>query len=950
MNTTLTSSGSSILRLFIVCLFGFALASCDDSADQNVEGLMKRAIEQRDQGKLRASVIDLKAVLQKDPKNAAARLMLGEIYLGIGDARTAEKELKVARELGANAADIHTMLGRARLLRGDYKGVLEDYQVDDNTNAGNRSRIELLRGIAYLARRELGSAEKSFQTAISSYKKDINEERPHLKATEPPDFVEAIVGITNVSIKRKNWDEAEERLGLAKQIAPNDPDVMAAAGELAFEKQQFAESETAFKAAFKAKSYDLQLQIGIGRAQVMLGKYDDAIRNFDAILEHFPDHIVTNFFRGLVALHVKDFESANNFSEKILRLAPNYLPAHLVSGTANYGLERYEQASINLRRYLASNPSNNLARRLLGLAQLKLSRPKEALATLKPLGSEKTEDTNILTLVAAAAAGSGDLNLASDLFKKSISLSSNTQNSRLLLAAVNLARGNHEQAERELEKAINEVPEFLKAKYALLLLYLRAQKFDKALDVAKELRDEDPDSPNPLIARGLAYIGQEAWDDALQAFRDVDTISPGHVGAAYGAADIHFRKNDIENVRAVYNKILTQNPNHLTTLIRLIAIETRLGRVQEANTLIERAYKAHPDALEPRLLFAQLQLSRNQPIKALATLGDVTSKYPDSTEGLQILGQAQLVAGKAGEAARTLERLVQREPASAQGHYLLAQAFSLLKNKDRMFSALQRALTLSPDFLVAEIAMIRMLAGDKKLDLARSQFETLKAKHPDDPNVHQLEGWLAIREQRPDEAVEAFGSISESQRNRDITLQMANALWQSGKQTEATETLSKWVSTHSNDFRTQMVLANYYLVLDKRREAGEVLKNVVTLAPKNWIALNNLADIIKDDDPQQALQYAERAHKLASNVPPVSITLAQMLLAVGGQDDRAISLMRSAVKRVPENFGAQLGLARALIKVQKGGESRQILEKLQNQELSGEQAQQVTDLLKQIGG
>src|SRR3546814_3715040 len=46
-----------------------------------------------EQGDLRAAVIELKNALQRDPANAVARLLLGEVYLRLGDGAAAEKEI-----------------------------------------------------------------------------------------------------------------------------------------------------------------------------------------------------------------------------------------------------------------------------------------------------------------------------------------------------------------------------------------------------------------------------------------------------------------------------------------------------------------------------------------------------------------------------------------------------------------------------------------------------------------------------------------------------------------------------------------------------------------------------------------------------------------------------------------------------------------------------------------
>ena len=68
------------------------------------EKIYERALEYRQQGEFSASIIELKNALQKDPKNIAARISLGQIYLEIRDLASAEKELQRARTYGADVS------------------------------------------------------------------------------------------------------------------------------------------------------------------------------------------------------------------------------------------------------------------------------------------------------------------------------------------------------------------------------------------------------------------------------------------------------------------------------------------------------------------------------------------------------------------------------------------------------------------------------------------------------------------------------------------------------------------------------------------------------------------------------------------------------------------------------------------------------------------------------
>ncbi|MBT5808852.1 MAG: tetratricopeptide repeat protein, partial [Rhodospirillaceae bacterium] len=406
--------------LSLCLILGVLATGCDESKEASVEEHLKRAQELLKTADFRGSVVELKNVLQADPNNADARLILSQVYAETGDGESAEKEILRARELGMKGAEVMKALGRAYILTRKFKQILEDFTVEASEPASRQAAIFLLRGDAYYGLGKNIEAETAFDKAIEAYRKDINEERPHLKLTELPEFVAAIVGKTLVSIRRRNWTEANKRLSFAFEVSPENPEVLAAKGEITFKQEEPAASEKAYAAAFEAKPYNLEYQVGIARAQIALKKFDEAITNLDAVRKHFPNHIISNQYRALAALQSGDNETAKQFADAVLKIAPEYYLAHLIAGAANYGLGNYEQANSFLSRYIGRAPNDHHARKLLGLTQLRLRRASAALATLQPLSENLPDDPQILNLIATAAVGVGDLTTATAYYQKAL--------------------------------------------------------------------------------------------------------------------------------------------------------------------------------------------------------------------------------------------------------------------------------------------------------------------------------------------------------------------------------------------------------------------------------------------------------------------------------------------------------------------------------------------------
>ena len=60
---------------------------------------LQKAKDYRDAGKLKSAVIELKNALQKNPDSPEARLLLGEVYVGLGQEAAAEQAFQTALQL-----------------------------------------------------------------------------------------------------------------------------------------------------------------------------------------------------------------------------------------------------------------------------------------------------------------------------------------------------------------------------------------------------------------------------------------------------------------------------------------------------------------------------------------------------------------------------------------------------------------------------------------------------------------------------------------------------------------------------------------------------------------------------------------------------------------------------------------------------------------------------------
>ena len=385
------------------------------------------------------------------------------------------------------------------------------------------------------------------------------------------------------------------------------------------------------------------------------------------------------------------------------------------------------------------------------------------------------------------------------------------------------------------------------------------------------------------------------------------------------------RSGNFGRAREFLQAALEHNPGHIGILIRLAAVEARLGRPEEATSLLEQARRADPDALQPRILLAEQHLRNRVPAKALALTEQALATASGNPRLLAVVGRARLAAGRAADAADAFRSLVEAVPNSAQAHMLLAVAYRVLNDAERYEQTLRKALEIDPEHLQAKIALAEALGRRGDLDAAAKLVDELKQAAPENPAILDLDGVLAMRQNRPADAVVAFRKAWEQRATSDLARKLAAAQQRAGDPDGSLETLEGWLKQSPNDVAVRMALANQYANLNQWSVAKTHYIEVIEAAPENTAARNNLAWVLLQmGDANAALPHAERILTDAGDDPRVLDTVGLVHLELGNTE-RAVGLLRDAAERGPTNSEIRFHLAKALARLGNDDEAREIL-------------------------
>ncbi len=474
---------SIVTSLLLIVLAGF-ISACGDSKTE--EQRMNDAVTSFDSGKYREALIELKNLLQDNPKSKDARILLARTSLKVGDADSAAKELERAANLGATDSEIYTLQQKTWLKLGKYQELVDNYLVE-KTAVPERGEMQLAYAKALNGLDKLAEAKREFQNLAES-SAGVNWQ------------AEGLVGLALMA--RASGDDDTGKIYAEKALAMN-PDSASAhitLGQIALARGDFDLAYDNFVAGGNTISVvnDQNFVLIAGELESAIGKGDlDASKDAaNRLFTLAPEHPITNYLLARVAYISGDKEMAHTKSQKVLSTFPEFIPAQLLQGILSIERKEYPQAEMFLSNVVAAQPTNFSARKKLAEANVRLGNPSEAANILREgikLGPGAAELSSMLGFINLRLDSSGD---NTEMMEKTLEANPSDEQTRLALVAAYISSGNAAKAEVLME-AGGEGGKITPERKAIVKLVAAIQAEDRqaAISQADIILATWPDNP-----------------------------------------------------------------------------------------------------------------------------------------------------------------------------------------------------------------------------------------------------------------------------------------------------------------------------------------------------------------------------------------------------------------------------------------------------------------------
>lgn len=168
-------------------------------------------------------------------------------------------------------------------------------------------------------------------------------------------------------VLEKNGDFTGSMDPLKKVYEESSYELNLRLGWLNYNAGLFDESVIFYSRAQKLKPYSEEARFGYILPLAALGKWNEVIKIYEAILEVSPANSVALYRLGLVYYGRKDYNRANTLFKKVVDLYPFGYDGLLMLGWTSYFLGNTGQAKVLFNKVNLYNPGDKSANEGLGL-------------------------------------------------------------------------------------------------------------------------------------------------------------------------------------------------------------------------------------------------------------------------------------------------------------------------------------------------------------------------------------------------------------------------------------------------------------------------------------------------------------------------------------------------------------------------------------------------------
>lgn len=852
------------MKLYALTILSWiVLSSC--SGEKTAYEYLESAREYQQAGRFPAALIETRNSARLDPDNGSVRAMIGELELLTGDPESSEAALLKALELGIHESELLGLLSQAYVQQEKYVAVLE---LDESgLSTSDRATVLSNQAIAHLALGELTAAKAAATKAL-----DAEQNSPA-----------ALTVNAQIKAIENNFPEARQYLSKATASSQKHSEAWELLGDIEAEENNVDDAITAYSKAIDYAPRPLVALLKRAQLYLNLKQFDNVNADLAQLKKAGARLPIMNLMKTEILFAEGNLLDAQTELEAALKLDPESAAVARSLSLTHLLLGNSGQAEQYAKQYQISTDGTD-ARVLLAAIRLQQGRYDLAVEALIPLVETDRLDVLGSQILATAYLKQNEadkavttmLGLHARLSGEGVT----TYPDLALMRKPSQVLSKALQVDSEITEE-NASEQYLSDDHLVLVgivTNLAEGETVAAMTTLTQLAESEKDNPVVHSLRGRIHLANKDLDAARISFQTAVDSAETPDSSSLMLALMDLNTGAVEPARAQLLQALDRasESSKLQLLLTLAGLEESAGDKGQMLYWLQQASQSYTDAYLPAIALANYYTRALEHEKVIKTLEAFSDDIYRTRRSVSLLAQAHTALNQSDEAIELLTPMIQREPDFANWRYLRARAHASTGSNAESLLDLEQALKIDPDHAPSLLAKISFDIEEGNLETASSQLNRLQTQMPESPAVKTLLSRLESRSALANSTTPT--AIPDS---TESVLNLARSLWTQNRQEEALTSLENWLTEHENDVSVILALGNTYASLDRSDEANKMFESALKYSPDNFVALNNLAWQLREQDPEAAVTYATTALEQQPSNTSILDTLSVIYLGQG---------------------------------------------------------------------
>jgi tetratricopeptide (TPR) repeat protein len=661
--------------------------------------------------------------------------------------------------------------------------------------------------------------------------------------------------------------------------------------------------------------------------------YPRAIIDYKNAAQAMPKDADPYYKLGLAYLESRNLQAAVNALRKATDLNPTHAAANLKLAelmAASRNKDLILDAAERLQSIVTASPDNVEATDALAGAEVRLGRPEDATKHLEAALEKFPAHLQSSVALARLKMSRKDFAGAEEALRKAVASSPQSSPAALALGQLYMVLRQPEKAEPQIKKALELDPKSDAALMSLGAIQMVAKRLDEAdktysrlaalpnssykpahaifqLQTGKkdaavwELEKLTKDDPTDRTSRTLllrTYLEMNKTAEAQALLASALKRSSKDTDALFQSSLLSLKLGNASRAEEDLKTVLRYSPDFAEGHYALANVYQATGLKKNSEQEMNEALRLNPSLLAARVTLARSFIGANQPAAAIKLLDEAPGRQKGTLAVVVTRNWALFQTGNTKEVRSTLDAAlrVTRAP-----ELVLQDAVLRMKEKDYRgaCTSAEEVLRNNPEDVTAAGVLADGWAAQNQDQKALQRLVELTRARPKSAPLHNLLGQWYI----------TTGNLVEARKEFEVTkgidlkfiyadLALAEIDTKENQADSARQRLTAMVTADARNVRAHLMLADLELSAGNRPQAIAHYRAVLDADSANLAALNNLAYTLANDDPDQALKFAQQAAEFAPDNAAVQDTIGWVYYRKGIYTT-AVDYLKRAVAKEP---------------------------------------------------